>query len=177
MRMCPVQAMNRIGLRTDRPNNKLGNETSSVSTITPQNKGNRNVIFHFLNLTSENDGQRFRGRKSEITNSFVFPAIMLSIWWGYSYLTYIHMEIVESQISSWWSNYASRCWCSQTSNVLPQGSKDTVIHVILWIKDVTDKSVLYRRQWIKLNFGFACHLAYIVIFLQTYNFVVSVLFY
>lgn len=38
--------------------------------------------------------------RNEVTNSFAFPAVRHPIWRGYSYLTYIHMEMVEPPISS-----------------------------------------------------------------------------
>lgn len=38
--------------------------------------------------------------RGEVTNSFAFPAVRLPIWRGYSYLTYIHVEIVAPPISS-----------------------------------------------------------------------------
>lgn len=50
---------------------------------------------------------------------------MPSIWIGFSYLKYIHMEILETWISSWCRNEASSCWCSGSSIVAPQESKDT----------------------------------------------------
>ena len=48
-------AVHEQGRAEDRSNDKLFNETSFVSTIIPQNKENKKLLY-VLNLTSERDG-------------------------------------------------------------------------------------------------------------------------